>query len=366
MRGWLPWLVAVGLALVGVLIVGPPVQQGPTYDPTSTERSGTAAYRDVLASLGRDVSVTLDVDHTVDAVIVMVDPTDAAQRQHLRRWARDGGHLIVADPMSLLTDRDIVARPATAGIGALTLGPRCDAPATARAAAVTAADWYGLAVGDGWDGCFPIDEDAAWLLTRTQGSGRVTALGGADAFTNARFDEADNAVLAVDLVGDAERIVFLPHPDTLPADEQRSLVGMLPQRVVHGLWVGLLAFAVAVVAYGRRVGRPVAEDLPVRVPATGMVDGLGGLLQRGGHASAAAADLRADLRRELAGRWGVPPDADPGMLQSLVIERAGVGPHDVTLALGDAAVRDADGLEAVAAAVARVRAAVHDTSRIAT
>ena len=50
-------------------------------------------------------------------------------------------------------------------------------------------------VPPGATGCFPRD-DGYWLVVVPAGRGTLVVAGGAGAFVNQRFDEADNATLA--------------------------------------------------------------------------------------------------------------------------------------------------------------------------
>ena len=68
------------------------------------------------------------------------------------------------------------------------------------------------------------------------------------------------------------------------------------------------------VAGNPRLGPPVAERLPVRVPASELALAIGDLLGRHGHRDAAAARLRADLRVEVARALHVPVDTPPDVL----------------------------------------------------
>ena len=113
--------------------------------------------------------------------------------------------------------------------------------------------------------------------------------------------------------------------------------------VVYALW------------RARRLGRPVAEPQPVALAGSDLVAAVGGLLDRAGSPGHAAEVLRADLRRFLTDRLGVPPQAGDDALAAVAAERTGVDADRLRAALGAGPVTDDAGLVALARAIDRIR-----------
>ena len=123
------------------------------------------------------------------------------------------------------------------------------------------------------------------------------------------------------------------------------------------MWLLAAAAAVYAVHRARRLGPPVAERLPVRVPASELALAIGDLLGRHDHRDAAAARLREDLRVEVAAALHVPTDTPPDVLVELLADRVGddLDVGGVRAALLDAPVPDDDALVRVASSLARLR-----------
>jgi hypothetical protein len=127
----------------------------------------------------------------------------------------------------------------------------------------------------------------------------IVYVGASDPFRNSRIGEQGNATLATGLLSVGDRLIWLDlHAKettstnvdiTLPRyhrdDQARtgggdSLFAALPPML--WAWLSLLAVGAVLVAFvrGRRLGPPVAEPLPVVVPAAEAVTGRGRLYRR--------------------------------------------------------------------------------------
>jgi hypothetical protein len=135
------------------------------------------------------------------------------------------------------------------------------------------------------------------------------------------------------------------------------------------LALALLAAALLAVARGRRLGTPVAEPLPVLVPAAEAVTGRGRLYQRIEAREATLAALRgaavARIARTLNPHAPAPPAGAPGALVGTLIEqvaaRTGTPDHVVRAILNGPAPDDDEGLRrAVADLDALVNAVLRD------
>lgn len=350
---WWPWLLAVGSVLLAALVVGPPRIGGEPLDPRSTAPDGARAVLDVLAELGRPVAVATRPDPGTATFVVLADRLDRASRDAALRWVSDGGRLVVADPGSaLLADVDLTGRLPTDVLGPTAFAPACEDPELRDVDLVRSATWFAFSERAGDRTCFPV-EGGAWLLRRPVGGGELVALGGADAFTNARLGEADNALLLVRLLGDAGPVVVAGAAP--PGGGDASLGELVPDRIHLALALLALAFVVAAWARGRRLGDPVEEVLPVRIPASELVLATADLMRRAGVRDAAAESLRGDLRREAATRFGLPDDAPPDVVADRIATWTGSDPAGVAVAVGRGSVPDDDTLVGIARAVARLR-----------
>lgn len=350
---WWPWVLAVGSVVAAALVVGPGSVAGTPLDPRSTAPDGARAVVDILDELDRDVSVATRPPPAGGAVVVLRDALDADARDELERWLRSGGRLVVADPMSpLLGDIDLVGRLASDVVGPTDLPPACDDAELADVRTVRSASWGVLSPGPDDQVCFEL-EGGAWLVRRDVGAGELIALGGADAFTNRRVGAVDNALLLTRLVGpDGPVVVADASP---PGGGEATLGELVPDRVYAALAVLVLAFLVGAWARGRRLGDPVEEQLPVRVPASELVLATADLMHRAEVRTAAADALRDELRRDATSRLGLPEDAPDDVLTERIATWTGTDPEGVVRTLATGPVQDDESLVRTARSVSRLR-----------
>jgi uncharacterized protein DUF4350 len=184
----------------------------------------------------------------------------------------------------------------------------------------------------------------------------VTVLGAPAPLTNDKLDENGNATLALRLLGQQPVLVwYLPSlSDPALGGGTRSLTSLLPQ----GLKLAAVQIGVAVALFAlwraRRLGRIVAEPLPVVVRAAETVEGRARLYRRSRARDQAADALRTTARTRLVHGLGLPHGAEPQTLVEAVAERAGRPRAEVAAVLygappGDdaALVRLADALDAL-------------------
>lgn len=349
-------IVGIAAAVLAAYLAGPGAVTGPDYDPRSTQAGGTAGILDVVRSTGSAVDVASDVPASLreetSAVLVLVDGMSTSERDTLRGWTEGGGRLVVADPSSPLVDLELAGGLGTGLVGPVRLPARC--PLLSEVGSVLASDWATFEVPEDASGCFPT-AGGAWLVRRPVGAGEIIALGGPDALTNRRLAHGDNAVLAVHLLAPepGSRVVVVPLPR--PGSGDASLVDLVPDRVLHllGGLVGL--FALTAWWRGRRLGAPVREPLPLRVPGAALVDGVGDLLQRAGDRAGAAAALRGGLRRDLEPILGLGPETPLELVVARAAARTGLEHDAIVAALDDRPVEDDAALLQLARAAALVR-----------
>jgi len=117
---------------------------------------------------------------------------------------------------------------------------------------------------------------------------------GADqALTNDQILRADNAAVALRLLGQDDRLVwYVPSVDDLLGDDGVSLQTLLPRWVRPGLWLGAVVMVAVILWRARRFGALATEPLPVVVRAVETTRSLGRLYRRSGDRGHAAASLR--------------------------------------------------------------------------
>ena len=355
---------AAGLAvlvLAALVWLVRPSGDGVPLDPRGTGPTGTAGMLRLAEQLGADVAIgdAPGPGGAGQTIVVLTDRLDDATRDQVAARVRDGARLVLFDPASPLNPVPATGELFTDTLGVLGREPACDL-LDGVADRVESARWVVLdAPTDATASCFPVGGGDG-LVAAPRGAGEVVVTGAVDALVNRSLGEADHAQLAAALlVPEGEGDVTVVWDATVGGDT--PLLSLLPDGVVEALWLLAAAAVVVALARARRHGPPVAERLPVRVPASELALAIGDLLGRGGHREAAAGRLREDLRVEVAHALHVPHDTPPDVLVELLVDRLDDDALDVggvRAALLDGPVPDDATLVAVASALARVRSRV--------
>jgi Domain of unknown function (DUF4350) len=343
---------AVGVGVIGLLLLQGSPDDHPPLDPRSDEPDGTSALVALLEELGTDVELSVGLPGAGDDVaLVLTDRLDEEQTADVLDWTRTGGTLVVTDPASSLTPEVFPVPPLeeeTVERGICTI----DALDGVDEIDGGFAERYDT--GGAHSSCLG-SRDFAFVSVREEGRGDVVSIGGPDFATNHRLDEADNAVLAAALLarGPGSTVRFVEAP--LPAGGGDKTLGDLVSDGVRrfGLQLGI-AFLLYAAWRAVRLGRPVQETQPVEIAGSELVGAAGRLLERGRSAGPSAEVLRARLRRSVGVRFGVLPSTPTSTLAEVVADRTGADPEIVRLAVGDQPVTSDDELVAVARAVATV------------
>jgi hypothetical protein len=352
--------VAAAVALLLFAVSGSQVAAR-ALDPDSTGRNGTRALAEVLRSQGVEVDIArtvADLEATpVDAgtTVVVGDPaylgTGAAGR--LTIHAAGARRLVVVEPDDLtLQDLDLPLHV----VGGLTTEVRAGCttdladpsdllttPTTLYAADDPApaglTSCYSPAPGafgaSGSDGTGDDPGAAVVVLPAHADAPETVVLGSAAALTNARITDGAQAALALRTLGAVHRLVWyapdvsdlaVPGPNGQP-------VGDPDRGVPEWFGPGVLLAGLVVVAYalarGRRLGRLVAEPLPVVVRAVETTEARGRLYHRASDHRLAARTLRAGTRTRLVARLGLPPGSGGTGLVDAVARSTGRPPTDV-------------------------------------
>lgn len=325
-----PALVVGALVLVGILTgVLRAAGEGGRLDPSSYTPAGSRAVAELL----RERGVQVDRADTLDAVVA-ADRTDTTvvvpfpqglARSEVEVLAGLAAPLVVIGAEQPVLD--VLDAPVDVGAPAAVerRQPACSLPVAERAGDVDLGGPTYEAQGVPAVGCYATSGRATLLVLPSQG---LTLLGDGRPFTNERLDDRGNAALALGLLGQANRVVWLvPRPGRpLPEGEQPPLSSLIADEIKAGaLWL-VVVLAVLALWRARRLGRVVEEPLPVVVRAAEAVEGRSRLYRAAGARGSAAEALRAATRERVARRVGMATGTDRVGLVAQVAERTGRDP----------------------------------------
>jgi hypothetical protein len=315
---------AVALVVVG-FITGGQRTDGPPLDPSSTGPLGTKGLTELMDAFGTDVRRGVPRS-TSETALVLVDRLTEAERADLVSWVERGGRLVVADPSSPLS-------PSLADLQTtdLLLRRSCDVVGIDGSLELAGSSFGRYATSTMEASCFG-DGRLAHVVVETMGTGEIISLGGAVTLTNENLDQADNAVLAVELLaGPATELAIVY--DAGAVGGERTLADLIPRSVRWFGWQLALAFAIYVLWRGRRFGRVVIEPQAVEIPGSLLVRATGELARRSGGATAAGERMRLDLDRRLRREYRLPTDISTAQMVSIVAARSDADPAALGRAL---------------------------------
>ena len=216
---------------------------------------------------------------------------------------------------------------------------------------------------DGATECFTDGADA--LVIRVdplrEGLPMTYVVGGADLFSNHSVLDADNAAVALRLLGGNDRLVwYVPDPADLSASEGARISDLLPHWLVPSLILVGAALVGLVLWRGRRLGPVVVEPLPVVVRNREAVEARGRLYRRTGDRDHAARALRTGAVERLVDHVALPPETGLDLLVSEVSRVTGRPAADVAGLLKHSPVDDDASLVALAGALALLESEVGD------
>lgn len=302
-------LVVLLLLAVVVALRGAPDSSDP-LDPDNPGREGTAALVEVLAAEGVEVEVVRDaaaleaapVDPSTTVVVSSPDALGRSTAERLREHARPG-LLVLLEPGPAGSSA-LGTPPGRSVEGGDPVAADCSPPGAVGALGGRLSDLaleVDAATTFPGPGCFP-DGSGGHLLVGDDGE---VTFGAAGALTNAQVLRADNAALALRLLGGGDRLVwYVPDLADLAAGDAVSVRSLLPPWLLPGLVLGLVAMLAVMLWRGRRLGPLSVEALPVVVRAVETTRSRGRLYRSAGDRSHAAAALRAAARVRLAERLG--------------------------------------------------------------
>ncbi len=329
-------LIVAGLAaavLTSVLLVGQGAGYDADLDPENADPNGARAVARVLEDQGVEVSVVRSAAQLDDTAVdprttVVVTSTDLLGQSTADRLLEhtQGAHLVMVEPGPGTTEAiGVSTLPAWVDLDEA-LPSRCDDPAYDGLSVVVDA-----ALAYPTDGCFPID-DATLLAQPRPG---LTLLGAGQALSNDQVLRADNAALALRLLGQSDRLVwYVPSLDDLRADDGVSLATLLPEWLRPALGLVAIATIGLLLWRARRLGPLAVEPLPVTVKAIETTRSRGRLYRKAGDRGHAASVLRSAARLRAAERLRLGATPDPDTLVRDVARHTGRPVADVDALLG--------------------------------
>lgn len=393
---WLGALLLVVAVLV-VVIAGSRHSDEVAFGVGSPAPDGYKALSILLRERGAQVRSSspaslLDPGSSPGDVVVVADPDLLTAPEHRALLDRaQAGALVVLGAPRRSDKIDEPDDPSAGGFGFVPARVLADTPA--RPAAQGSCDIDRLdglrsidtafaepvepaAMGSEARRCYG-DIQGAFVVEARHGAGSVITLGSPYLWANARLQPSkedggeplDNAAMALRLLGPTAagaapgvRIAFVDAVPTagVAPNGSRSPLDLMPTGVKLALAQLIAAFVLYAWWRARRLGPVVTEKMPVEIAGSELIVAVGDLLRRKGTPQRAADVLRADARRDLSRRLGVPIDATPSALVAVVSARSGLEADHVLAVLADGPIDSPEALVRLANALSDIRQEVLD------
>lgn len=345
-RNRVPVLLGTGMLLLLLLITWVNRDQGGrggALDPENPGASGSRAIAQVLADQGVEVDVVRGAaafgDAVVDARTTVVvsnpDALGASTWDELDRRVSDADAVLVVVGLG-----PVVADGLRLGEDELdTTGPRESQDADCAPARPLldglrlASDADAVTVAG--DGCFGDRSGRRLLIDRQE---QRWVLTDPVPFTNDQVDRADNAAIALRLLGQRDRVVwYVADVADTAASDGVDLGRLLPDWLIPSLWLIGVATLTWLLVRGRRLGPLVVEPVPVTIKALESTTSLGRLYERARDRGHAAELLVAGSVRRLAPQLGLAAGADRRDVVTALAERTGRRTEELTALFPDSA-----------------------------
>jgi hypothetical protein len=293
-----------------------------SLDPESVNPDGGKALAAILRDRGVEVRKVTDGTDAqdlagADSTVLVVSP-DLLPRLTVSSLISSGSRVVLVAPAQPELDAADLPIDAAADVDVERRQPACP-DAVANRAGVTYAGGITYRVRDGI-GCYAAAGQASYVALN---GGKVVVLGDGAPLTNERLDREGDAALALLLLGQSDRLVWLvPEAPPLVGEEGVSLTSLISRQVKVAVLALGLAVVVLALVRGRRLGRVVPEALPVVVRSAEAVEGTARLYRRAQARDTAAEALRSAVRERLRRSLSVPADHRPEALVDAVAGRS--------------------------------------------
>ncbi|MCX6402237.1 MAG: DUF4350 domain-containing protein [Propionibacteriales bacterium] len=303
--GWVLVALALTLALgVAVWTTRDAETHPDALDPRNPGPEGGQALAKVLEEEGVDVTIVRSADALDDSTVdgsttVVVTSTEYLAESTFERLRKQAapGRLVLVEP-SYPVVQDIDRDLTTVGQSDDRIAADCSASVDGLTLEVDNATVFRGASDDAT--CFATSGGAV-LLERPDE--RLVLFGAGQALSNDQVLRADNAAIALRVLGASERVVwYVPDPADATADEAVTLSSLIPRWIGPGVWLGALSVIALILWRMRRLGPLSTEPLPVVVRAVETAHSRGRMYRRSGDRGHAARALRRAARADLATR----------------------------------------------------------------
>ncbi|MBF4770351.1 DUF4350 domain-containing protein [Nocardioides agariphilus] len=294
--------------VVALLVGGRPATTEP-LDPDNPGGQGARAVARVLEAQGVEVRVVRGADaldsEQLEGSTVLVTSTYLLGKSTTRRLLAGLGNadLVLAEPEPGVVTALGLDVQSWAVSPAGDRSARCSDPLLRGLdVRVDLATEYGTA-----GGCFA---GAHGHLVASAGD-HITLLGASALLTNDQVLRADNAAVALRLLGQHDRLVwYVPEVADLIGEDGVSLRTLVPDWTLPGVWIAGAAVVALLLWRVRRLGPLVTEPLPVTVKAIETARSRGRLYRKAGDRAHAARALRRASRAALGARLHLPTPSD--------------------------------------------------------
>jgi hypothetical protein len=294
-------------------------------DPQNPTPDGAQALAQVLGDDGVDVTVVRsaadldDVRLGADATVVVTETDLLAPTTLQRLRARaDGARIVLVEPPYPVT------RKIESGIETLPEKPAGD-PVDCPGLPELAGLRLEVDSATSYDGriCLPVDDS-------------LVLFGAGQALTNDQITRADNAAVALRLLGQHRALVwYVPDPADATSGDAVTLGSLLPPWIKPGLWLLGFALLALLLWRARRLGPLTVEPLPVVVRAVETARSRGRMYRRSGDRGHAARALRRAARDDLAGLLGLDRTAPTSAVAEAAARQLGAPVESVAALLDD-------------------------------
>jgi hypothetical protein len=319
-KGTRKWIwIAIGFVLVVnliALVIGSlaPTPGGPTSSSFATGPDGAAAWAELLARSGYDVSASraplADEPLGPEATLVVLDPEglDASAQTNLVDFVSAGGRLIAGGSYAGWTE-DLLPGSRWSARPVRDASPLVVGFETAGVDQITTA---GPGSFDDTGPALPLvgtGEGTVVALGR-RGAGTIALVGDPTFLQNSNLARSDNAALAIGIAGPTNRPVVFA--ESVHGYTNATGLAALPAEWKWALGLAALAALVMIAARARRIGPPDEGGRDLAPPRAAYVESMAGILGRTNRPDQAF----GRLREEALARAHMRDAPDPGRVMA--------------------------------------------------
>jgi hypothetical protein len=333
-------------------------------DPANSSHDGAQALARVLSDHGVRVTVVRSqrelLDQAVDgATTVAIVHTTRLSRRTARAaldHAAGAASLVLLDPDTEVTSgMALPVEPHLSDLSDVAAG--CRGTPVGEAFRLALADRaYEPTANASATACFPDEVDGGGVMVSLRGVAAsrppVILLGAEDLISNGAVLDADNAAIALRLLGQTAQLIwYIPSLADITASEGTSR-SIAPTWFQPGLALTASAVGLLCLWRGRRLGRLVEEPLPVIVRAVETTESRGRMYRKSRDRTRALAVLQLATRRRLTAYLGLSTSSATSSVAAAAAAVSGRSYEDVLYLLSSSGAHDDSSLLKLANALA--------------